>query len=102
MKDEGYQVICLLEDNHIVSLCRYKLTNLYYGNHIWVYDLVTDVNKRLKGYGKLLLSSIEKCAKDNKLNYVALSSGLQRTDTHKFYQQGMNYAQSGYVFQKKL
>ena len=31
------------------------LTNLYYGRHIWVYDLITTAAERSKGYGAALL-----------------------------------------------
>ena len=86
MKNSGYQIICLFECGEIVSYAGFaKLNNLYYGNHIWIYELVTDSDRRSKGYGKLLLSNIEKYAKDNDLNCVALSSGLQRENAHKFY-----------------
>ena len=103
MKSSGYQVICLFECEKIVSYAGIaKLVNLYYGNHIWVYDLVTDKAKQGSGYGKLLLSHIEKFAEDNLLNCVALSSGLQREGAHKFYEKTMNYNKVSYVFKKDL
>jgi len=76
--------------------------NLYYGEHIWVYELVTDEAKRGKGYGKLLLSYVDKYASDNALNCVALSSGLQREEAHKFYEKSMGYEKVSYVFKKEI
>jgi GNAT superfamily N-acetyltransferase len=103
MISNGYQIICLFEGDNIVSYAGFaNLINLYYGNHVWIYDLVTDKEKRGKGYGKLLLSHIEKWAEDNSLSCVALSSGLQRKNSHKFYEKGMNYDRTSYVFKKNL
>jgi len=101
MKPNGYQIFCLFENREIVSYAGIAiLTNLYYGKHVWVYDLVTDEAKRGKGYGKLLLSYIENYAKANSLNCVALSSGLPKEDAHRFYENAMNYDKVSYVFKK--
>jgi len=90
MKPDGYLAIGLFENGKIVSYAGFaKLINLYYGEHIWVYDLVTDEAKRGKGYGKRLLLHIEKYAKDNRLGCVALSSGIQRGEAHGFYEKTM-------------
>jgi len=105
MKTSGYQAVCLHENESgkIVSYAGFaKLVNLYYGEHIWVYELVTDEAKRGKGYGKLLLSHIEKYARDNALNCVALSSGVQKERAHKFYEKSMDYEKVSYVFKKEI
>jgi GNAT superfamily N-acetyltransferase len=103
MTFQGYKVICLFENNEIVSyagiIC---LTNLYFGKHIWVYDLVTSEKRRSNGYGKLLLSYIEKWAKDNNCETIALSSGLQRERAHLFYQNIMKYDKKSYAFVKEI
>jgi GNAT superfamily N-acetyltransferase len=103
MISNGYQIFCVFEDNEIVSYAGIAvLTNLYYGKHIWVYELVTDETKRNKGYGKLLLSHIEKYGKDNSLNCIALSSGLEKEEAHKFYKKAMDYDNVSHGFKKKL
>ncbi|WP_155268508.1 GNAT family N-acetyltransferase [Clostridium beijerinckii] len=79
-----------------------KLTNLYYGKHVWVNDLVTDVNQRSKKYGETLLSFINEWAKENGCDVVALSSGLQQAEAHKFYESKMGFAKTSYVFKKKI
>ena len=99
----AYQIFCLFKNEEVVSYIGFaKMLNLYYGNHIWVYDLVTDKTKQGQGYGKILLSYVEKYAKDNKLSCIALSSGLERTNAHKFYEKSMGYEKVSYVFKKKL
>ena len=103
MKTSGYTVACLFEGKNIVSYIGYaNLTNLYNGSHVWVYDLVTDESKRGNGYGKLLLDYVEKWAEKNKISCVVLSSGLQRTTAHKFYEKGMSYSKTSYVFKKEI
>jgi GNAT superfamily N-acetyltransferase len=103
MMADGYRIFCLFDDGEIVSYAGIAiLTNLYYGKHIWVYELVTDETKRGKGYGKRLLSYLEKYGKDNALNCIALSSGLQREDAHRFYEDSMGYEKASYVFKKNL
>ena len=99
----GYQVVCLFEGDNVVTYAGFaEQLNMYYGNHIWVYDLVTDNEKQGNGYGKILLSHIERLAKDNSLSCVALSSGIQREDAHRFYEKGMGYNKTGYVFNKNM
>ena len=103
MSSSGYQIACLFEYDNVVSYVGFeRLLNLYYGDHIWVYDLVTDEKRQGNGYGKMLLSYVEKLAKENSLNCVALSSGLQREDAHKFYEQAMSYSKASYVFKKSM
>jgi len=103
MEDNGYKIICVFGNGKIVSYAGFaRLVNLYYGEHIWVYDLITDENERSKGYGRLLLAYIEEYAKSNRLNCVALSSGIQREDAHRFYEIAMDYERASYVFVKRF
>ncbi|HWO98810.1 MAG TPA: GNAT family N-acetyltransferase, partial [Bacillus sp. (in: firmicutes)] len=75
---------------------------LYYGRFVWVCDLVTDSDKRSKGYGEKLLTYVHEWAKENNYESVALSSGLQRTDAHRFYEDKMKYDKVSYVFKASL
>ncbi|MCJ8005921.1 GNAT family N-acetyltransferase [Lederbergia wuyishanensis] len=78
------------------------MITLYYGHYIWVCDLVTDPNERSKGYGDKLLTYVHEWAKANGYNKVALSSGLQRIDAHRFYEEKMQYDKVSYVFLKNV
>jgi GNAT superfamily N-acetyltransferase len=103
MKREGYKMFALYLVNEVVAVAGViKLTNLYYGKHVWVNDLVTDVNQRSKKYGQILLSFINEWAKENGCDVVALSSGLQRLEAHKFYESKMRFDKTSYVFKKQL
>lgn len=100
---EGYKMFALFDDNDIVAVIGFQpMITLYYGRFIWVCDLVTDANKRLEGYGEKLLSYTHKWAIENKYESVALSSGLQRTDAHRFYENKMDYSKVSYVFKASL
>jgi GNAT superfamily N-acetyltransferase len=103
MVEEGYRLFALRDSGVIVSLAGVSvLTNFYYGRYVWVYDLVTASNTRSKGYGRRLLEFIEEFARRENCKVVALSSGLERTDAHRFYQKHMNYEKPSYVFKKTL
>ena len=96
---DSYKMFALLDHEEVVAVTGFKtMITLYYGRFIWVCDLVTDVNKRSKSYGEKLLAFVHEWAKENHYEKVALSSGLQRTDAHRFYENKMHYDKVSYVF----
>lgn len=100
---DGYKMIALFDDDEIVAVTGFKpMITLYYGRFVWVCDLVTDSDKRSKGYGEKLLTYVHEWAKENNYESVALSSGLQRTDAHRFYEDKMKYDKVSYVFKASL
>ncbi|RWZ54600.1 GNAT family N-acetyltransferase [Halobacillus fulvus] len=100
---DRYRMFALLDSEEIVAVTGIKpMTTLYYGRFVWVCDLVTDQNHRSKGYGEKLLDYVHDWAQENGFGSVALSSGLQRTDAHRFYMDKMEYDQVSFVFRKKL
>mgnify|MGYP001070462464 CR=1 FL=1 len=103
MKKEGYHLIGL-EDNEVtVAVAGIGiLTNFYNGKHVFVYDLVTDGNKRSNGYGKHLLDYIYEFGKDHGCQLVTLQSGVQRIDAHRFYEEKMDYKKLSYSFSKNI
>lgn len=102
-ENDRYQMFALVDEGEIVAVIGFKpMITLYYGRFVWICDLVTDMNNRSKGYGKQLLTYVHRWAKDNNYETVALSSGLQREDAHRFYEERMNYDKVSYVFKKSL
>lgn len=100
---DGYKMLALIAGEEIVAVAGFKpMITLYYGRFIWICDLVTDKNKRSKGYGEKLLTHIHAWAKENNYESVALSSGLQRSDAHRFYENKMDYRKVSYVFKNSL
>lgn len=103
MTPQGYRLVALRDGGAIKALAGIAhLTNLYYGRHIWVYDLITTAGERSKGYGEALLRHVEQMARELDCDTIALASGLQRLDAHRFYEQRMGYARTAYTFQKSL
>lgn len=100
---EGYKLFALYDHDEIAAVIGMQpMITLYYGRFIWVCDLVTDENKRSCGYGEKLLSFAQEWAKENNYEAVALSSGLQRLDAHRFYEDKMGYDKVSYVFKRPL
>lgn len=100
---EGYHLLALYDQNKMSALAGFMpMTTLYYGRFIWVCDLVTDEDKRSQGYGEKLLQYLEQWAKNNGYTTVALSSGLQRLDAHRFYEKKMEYDKVSFVFKKSV
>lgn len=103
MKKDGYKLYALYIENEIVSLVGLSWrTNFYNKRHIFIYDLVTDISHRSNGYGERLLECIHNWANENGAEYVALESGLQRRDAHRFYEEKIEYDKWCYSFRKTL
>ncbi len=103
MVHDGYRMFGLYDEGELRALAgTIFLTNLYYGKHLWVYDLVTDKEFRSAGYGKTLLDHLETVARVNHCETIALSSGLQREAAHRFYEEKAGYDRVSYVFKKGM
>jgi GNAT superfamily N-acetyltransferase len=102
MVADGYRLLSLQDDaGAIQALAGIRVTtNLYYGRHVWVYDLVTTGGARSRGHGQMLLGAVEGLAVAEGCEVVALSSALYRTDAHRFYEERMGYDKPGYCFTK--
>lgn len=100
---DHYKIFALIDEGEIVAVSGFKpMITLYYGRFVWVCDLVTDRNKRSQGYGEKLLTFVHEWAKEHNYESVALSSGLQHTDAHDFYENKMDYEKVSYVFKTNL
>ncbi|WP_249872122.1 GNAT family N-acetyltransferase [Oceanobacillus saliphilus] len=100
---DSYNMFALFEADKIVAVIGFKpMITLYYGRFVWVCDLVTDSTVRSQGYGQKLLAYVHGWAQENNYESVVLSSGLQRTDAHRFYEDRMAYERVSYVFKRSL
>ncbi|MFC3885741.1 GNAT family N-acetyltransferase [Bacillus songklensis] len=98
-QNEGYRMAALYDQEKLVAVTGFMpMTTLYNGRFIWVCDLVTDTQNRSKGYGGKLLAFVHEWAQNHHYPIVSLSSGLQRQDAHRFYENKMNYEKVSYVF----
>lgn len=104
MKPEGYRLLAARNSEGVIRALAgiAEFTTLYFGHHIRVYDLVTAADERSRGYGKALMDQVEALAHDIGCDTVALASGLQRADAHRFYEGKVGMLRSAYVFQKAM
>ncbi|MBW3595149.1 MAG: GNAT family N-acetyltransferase [Actinobacteria bacterium] len=103
MRSRGYRLIAAEEGGRIVALAGIeKSVNFYYRRYMWVYDLVTSASVRSKGYGLALLQHVERLAREEGCETLALSSGLQRTDAHRFYLDKVGMEKRSFTFAKTL
>ncbi|MFD2129960.1 GNAT family N-acetyltransferase [Pseudogracilibacillus auburnensis] len=101
MAKDGYRLFALVKDDMIVALAGISIrVNFYNKRHVFVYDLVTDASHRSHGYGGKLLNFIHHWASENGAKYVALESGIQRTDAHRFYEKKFEYDKWCFSFRK--
>jgi len=61
------------------------IENTYEGRRLYIDDLVTDEAHRSRGIGRTLLQHLEQYARNMQCDVLALDSGTQRTDAHRFY-----------------
>lgn len=103
VEKESYKLVALFDNDKIVAVTGFMpMITLYNGRFIWVCDLVTDSENRSKGYGEVLLNYVHAWAKENGYDMVSLSSGLQRIDAHRFYENKMQYDKVSYVYVKNI
>lgn len=99
---DGYRLLALeADDGTIAALAGIRVsTNLYFGRHVYVDELVTAPASRSLGHGSMLLAHVEELASAEGCEMVALTSGLHRADAHRFYETHMGYEKASYGFRK--
>ena len=103
MRPRGYRLIAAEEDGRIVALAGIgQGVNFYYRRYIWVYDLITSESVRSQGYGLALLEYLEELAREEGCQTLALASGLQRVDAHRFYLDKAGLEKKSFTFSKTL
>lgn len=103
MNEGGYRLFALFADHRIVALAGIFLrVNFCSKRHVYISDLVTDDSHRSLGYGEKLLFYIHNWAIENGAEYVALESGIQRKEAHRFYEEKCKYDKWCFSFRKKL
>lgn len=103
IKQESYTLFALYDHGAITALCgALPRVSLHQGEYVWVADLVTSEHNRSKGYGKQLLEHVCKWAKEAGYDMISLSSGVQRVDAHRFYQEKSGFTIESYLFRKSL
>ena len=75
--------------------------NLYYGRHLYIYDLVVTEGARSKGYASLLMDHVEEVARREGCETAALACGLQREGALRLYER-RGYVKPSYAMRKAL
>lgn len=103
MTANGYRLFGLFSNGDLAAVAGVDImVNMYYGRHLWVFDLVTDAAHRSKGHGTELVAYLRDWAVANGCEKIALSSGLQREDAHRFYEDSVGMNRASYVFTADL
>ncbi len=83
---EDARMALATEGDEVLGLAVYRwYENTFDGLKFYIDDLVTDEARRSKGVGHALISHLEEIARNLGARAVALDSGTQRTQAHKFY-----------------
>jgi GNAT superfamily N-acetyltransferase len=102
MEPDGFRLAFISDGGRVVAVAGYRIsTNLFYGKHLYVDDLVTSDTERSKGHGRELLAWLRAQAVERGCAAFHLDSGVQRKRAHAFYlREGL--ALSGYHFDVRL
>ena len=81
----SYQ-LAYVSHNDVVGAAGFNITtNLAWGKHLYVADLVVEKEKRSQGYGETLFTWLMAYAKKYECQQLHLDSGVQRFAAHRFY-----------------
>jgi len=102
MANEGAGIVQLVDDGEVcaIAVWRTYLTT-YCGRRFEIDDLVTTEGRRSKGYGAILIRTLEAKARSLTCDAVMLTSGTWRVDAHRFYLRE-RYAINAFLFAKTL
>jgi GNAT superfamily N-acetyltransferase len=103
MVPDGYRQFALRsEAGEIVAVAGVAVhINIYYGRHLYIYDLVVTEGARSKGYGGLLMDHMEDIARREGCKIAALAVGLEREVALRLYER-RGYQKPSYAMRKAL
>ena len=101
MLDDGYRQFALRnEAQEVVAVAGVAVhVNIYYGRHLYVYDLVVREDERSKGYGDLLMDHVEEIGRRQGCETAALAVSLERHGAQRLYE-GRGYQKPSYAMRK--
>lgn len=98
MRHIEYKMIGIFKNEKLITYTGVAVqTNLYHKRHLYVYDLVTDSDFREQGYGKMILDYLLDYSRVAMCETIVLSSGFQRKEAHKFYE-NYGFDKKSYVY----
>lgn len=83
---EGFQLAYLETDGEVRAAAGFRILEvLFSGRTLYVDDLVTGAADRSRGFGAQLFDWLVHQARKEGCKLLALDSGVQRFDAHRFY-----------------
>lgn len=83
---DGGRMIAAMEEGKVVGVSIYRIYETTFdGKRLYIDDLVIDEAQRSKGIGQAMLRHFEALGQREGCDMLALESGTQRQQTHKFY-----------------
>jgi GNAT superfamily N-acetyltransferase len=103
MIDDGYRQFAVRNDaEEIVAVAGVAVhVNLYYGRHLYLYDLVVKEDARSQGCGGLLMDHVEGVARREGCETAALACDLEREGALRLYER-RGYQKPSYAMRKAL
>ncbi len=84
---QGYRLAYVEVAGTVVAVAGFRTAqSLSWGKFLYVDDLVTDLEHRSQGFGKMLLDWLVDEARKNDCAELHLDSGTQRLGAHRFYE----------------
>ena len=84
--ENGYQLAYLEEKGEVVAVAGFRFSEtLAWDKLLYVDDLITDEDKRSKGYGDKLMDYLIELAKQSGCKTFHLDSAVWRYSAHRFY-----------------
>ncbi|MGE0357986.1 MAG: GNAT family N-acetyltransferase [Burkholderiales bacterium] len=82
----GAEMAVAEQDGRVLGVCVYRvLEKTFTGRELYCDDLVTDEAARSRGAGRAMVAFMERLARERGCDALALDSGTQRQQAHKFY-----------------
>jgi GNAT superfamily N-acetyltransferase len=82
----GFSMVRLEENGIVEGVAGFRISeSLYYGRFLYVDDLVTNETSRSRGHGTRLFDWLVTHARETGCDSLALDSGVQRFQAHRFY-----------------
>ncbi|HUH42597.1 MAG TPA: GNAT family N-acetyltransferase [Sulfurimonas sp.] len=102
MRSIEYKMFGVMDGEKLITYAGVAIqTNLYDKRHLFIFDLVTSQRFRAKGYASMMLEYLNDYAKMGMCKNIVLSSGFQREDAHKFYENS-GFVKKSFVFIKSV
>ena len=102
MREDGYRLFALVDDEIVAVVGVTIRTNFYNGRYLFVCDLVTRADRRSEGHGSQLMEFVAEWARESGCEAMTLESGLWRDDAHRFYEERLDMDRYCYSFKKEF